>query len=119
MSFRNVDGRTEMLESEGAQFYSRILVANKNKRQRRYSGKTPGNSARDSIKTSASERWTDLSSLLTILIVALTSIGVIALGIFTAYGAVIGILRGVSNVSSPVIVSSLRLVPSETQAGGD
>jgi hypothetical protein len=35
MSFRNVDGRTEMLESEGAQFYSRILVANNNKRQRR------------------------------------------------------------------------------------
>jgi hypothetical protein len=34
MSFRNVDGPTEMLESEGAQFYSRILVGNIGKRQR-------------------------------------------------------------------------------------
>ena len=35
MSFRNVDGSSEMLESGSAQLYSRILVANKSKRQTR------------------------------------------------------------------------------------
>jgi len=35
MSFRNVDGSSEMSESGSAQFYSRILVANKSKRQTR------------------------------------------------------------------------------------
>ena len=35
MSFRNVDGSSEMLESGSVQFYSRILVANKSKRQTR------------------------------------------------------------------------------------
>jgi hypothetical protein len=34
MPFRNVDGSTEMLESERAQIYSRILFANSGKRQR-------------------------------------------------------------------------------------
>jgi hypothetical protein len=35
LTFRNVDGSTEMLESGGAQLYSRILFANSGKRQRR------------------------------------------------------------------------------------
>jgi hypothetical protein len=35
VTFRNVDGCTEMLESGGAQLYSRILFANTGKRQRR------------------------------------------------------------------------------------
>ena len=39
MSFRNVDGSSELMESERAQFYSRILVANSHKRQRGYSEK--------------------------------------------------------------------------------
>jgi len=34
MPFRNVDESTEMLESEGAQLYSRILFANSSQRQR-------------------------------------------------------------------------------------
>jgi len=34
MTFRNVDGFPEMLESGIAQFYSRILVVNSGKRQR-------------------------------------------------------------------------------------
>jgi len=34
LTFRNVDGYSEMLESEGAHFYSRILFANSSKRQR-------------------------------------------------------------------------------------
>src|SRR5579863_231712 len=34
LPFRNVDGSAEMLESEGAQLYSRILLANSRQRQR-------------------------------------------------------------------------------------
>ena len=35
LSFRNVDGSSEMLDSGVAHLYSRILVANIRKRQRR------------------------------------------------------------------------------------
>jgi hypothetical protein len=60
-----------------------------------------------------------LSSLLTVLIVALTSIGVVGLGIFSAYAAVIMILQAVSYHSSPVRIRALRLITGESQASGD
>ena len=56
---------------------------------------------------------------MTVLIVGLTSIGVVGLGIVSAYGAVIVVLQGVSHHSSSAGVGSLTLIAGESQAGGD
>jgi len=65
------------------------------------------------------ESGLNLSNLLAILVLALTSISVVALGIFSTYATVLMILNAVSYGSSPSLPRSFQLVTSETQAGGD
>ncbi|HEV7218234.1 MAG: hypothetical protein ACHP8A_00570 [Terriglobales bacterium] len=65
-----------------------------------------------------------MNNFFAILIVGMTSVGVVGLGIASAYWAVIGILKALSYHSSPSSVGSLTLitrtlVASESQASGD
>jgi hypothetical protein len=65
------------------------------------------------------ESGPNLSSLLTVLLMFLTSLSAIALGIFAAYWSVLGILYALAYQSSQRGDRALVLVPSEGHAGGD
>ena len=119
MSFRNVDGSSEMSESGSAQLYSRILVANKSKRQTRVDWRYGAEFPIFYDCCACIESGPNLSNLLAILVLAFTSISVVALGIFSTYGTVLMILNAVSYRSSPSLARSFQLIASETQAGGD
>jgi hypothetical protein len=119
MSFRNVDGSSEMLESGSAQLYSRILVANKSKRQTRVDWQYGIEFPIFLQLLHFIESGPNLSNLLAILVLAFTSISVVTLGIFSTYGTVLMILNAVSYSSSPSLARPFQLVTSETQAGGD
>src|SRR5208337_2051759 len=100
MPFRNVDGASEMLDSEGAHLDSRILVANRRKRQCGYSEDAarqpkPVLLARNggAVTVAITKAGPNLSSLIGALIFFFTVLGTFCLGIFAAYGCVVGILR--------------------------
>ena len=88
MTFRNVDGSPEMLESGSAQLYLRILLANSGKRQR---GLDSGQ--RHQPKTAICKKAGTLGSILSVCILCFTVVSVLAIGILSAYASVIGILH--------------------------
>jgi hypothetical protein len=99
VSFRNVDGSPEMLESGSAQLYSRILFANSTRRQRggrlRERGsinRTPEKEPRG-VAAVIREKAGNLGGLLSVFILSFTVVAVLAIGIVSAYGSVIGILH--------------------------
>jgi nitrate reductase NapE component len=61
----------------------------------------------------------EVGNLLTILVVAFTSVAVVGLGVLSAYGLVVFILEAVSYRFLPSQLRPLLLTPTETQAGGD
>src|ERR1700728_4170 len=83
-----------MLESGSAQLYLRILLANSGKRQR---GLDSGQ--RHQPKTAICKKAGTLGSLLSVGILCFTVVSVLAIGILSAYGSVIGILHTFANRS--------------------
>ncbi|HEX4426464.1 MAG TPA: hypothetical protein VH079_13780 [Terriglobales bacterium] len=60
-----------------------------------------------------------MGSLLVVFVMVFTAISVVGLGIFAAYGAVIGILQAFAYQSRQRTSRSLILVPSQSAASGD
>jgi hypothetical protein len=60
-----------------------------------------------------------LGSLLVVFVMTFTAVSVVAIGIFAAYGAVIGILQAFAYQSRQRTTRTLILVPSQSTASGD
>jgi hypothetical protein len=116
-----------MLESEGAHLDSRILVANKRKRQCGYSedASAPAETGSAGGKWGATtllihKAGPNLGSLIGALIFFFTVLGTFALGIFTAYASVVGILRALAPRPQPARQSLLAQNQAHAaHAGGD
>jgi hypothetical protein len=108
-----------MLESGGAQLYSRILFANHGKRQRRQIRGSAAISTEGSHSLPGGEL---LGSLLSVGILCFTVATALAFGILCAYISVIGILHSFANQSrrraqeKPVLAATQARA---AHAGGD
>jgi hypothetical protein len=60
-----------------------------------------------------------LGSLLIVIVMTFTAVTVVGIGIFAAYGAVIGILQAFAYQSRQRSARTLVLVPSQSTASGD
>src|SRR5271165_6285547 len=106
-----------MLESGGTQLYLRILFANSSKRQRGYSQGARRHQQK-CWKSRGLRQFVrgNLSGLLSVCILTVTVVMVLAIGILTAYGSVIGILHALAGQSRPRSNEIPLLAPGQTRA---
>ena len=116
MSFRNVDGSTEMSESESARLYSRILVVNDHQRQCALKWRSRLVSGGANPKTGAASEGQ--AKVMSALILFLTVVIIMALGIAASYAVVLGILQIFASQSRQQEAPAV-LIPSQTHAHGD
>jgi len=107
-----------MLESEVTQFYSRILLVDRSKRQR---GRTEGESTdrrcmNRSCGCGSAWEGRTLGNLMEAFVLFSTVMLAVGLGIFSGYGAFLAILHAFERPSGQAVPA---MVPSQSHASGD